>query len=1218
MALTQTQVSQLYVSIFNRASEGEGNTNWQTKGTMAEVANLMLETPDAKTYFGSSLSNQEFIETIYKNTLNKTLADDEAGIANWTAKLDNGMGRGEVVAELIEAIYNYAPGGSSYNPDDQKTINAYNQFINRVEVSNYMAIHVEKVPADYKTTTQFAPLGELVVTDSAATVTTAKTSVDALKPVSGQTFSLTAGVDTFTGTDKADLFKASLLTVNDGDTLDGGAGVDTLNAEINAAVTDKFKSSNIEKVNVTSFGAQTVDMKNITGVETITTKGSTGALTLNNVATSTVGFGFEGSSTNDIKAIHVAGALAGTNDILNVNLNGAKDVKLDVAAGFESAKITTAGTNDVKTLTAPGVATYTVEGTGSVNFDNTLTNVTTLSATNNSGAITTGTVDATGFAANVITAGANGASVLLGAGNDNIGFTTTASKSSTIKLGAGDDKLLLTTTGSGTYVFGEAGNDTIKAKNGLTVSDLIDGGEGTDTLVLDAAANTMVLRGVEKLTLTNTATGANVINSADSAIAVTVEAGTTGAGAVATGADITGLTSGSTVTVNDAKDATLGVADIKVGYKAQEAAATVDVNTAVTTTTGITVEKVSDLTLDFAKAVTLAAGDVLKIDDTTKLTIKSAKAIDLGDGILSATTDKLESITVTGSDAVDTGAILNSDALKTVNVTASKAAEVGAIVAAKSLTDVTLTAGSTATATLGNIGTTTKADAINAINVNGGTVAGGTSVSVGAIAATNSIASITVTGTEGNVGVGAISTDNVANDSSLGTVSLAATKGTLTAAAITSDATLGTVTLTSTAGAIAMTDGAAAAAEIVAADTTGITVNMTAKGAIDSNGDTAAGSAAVVENTGGNITASVAGTTVGGAKVDYTAKIKGVVNLTATNTGGLTSIVTNAGTIADALTSTITLGNAVTNEKNNVTIKDTVATLNVTGGTGEDNIILNGAQVKSGTISLGTGTDSVSFDGIISAADVTKTDKGVVINLGSTAYKINAGEAYETSVAAGHAVEYNALAGTTAKKLVTDGFDLTLSGVEKVTGTANADIIIANAAGSTIDGGAGNDYIVSGAGSDKITVGAGNNTIDLSTATNSTAAAADTTVKFDVLNGFIVANDSIKVGIGADISAAGNIDVTKTFTGAATDTVAQTLGKVTTVADVAFTGTVWATYITEGGVKSTAMDTALGGALAGYIAVDANKNGSWDDGVDILIGVIGTVTGTISEDNFIA
>ena len=359
MALTQKQVSELYVAIFNRASEGEGNKFWQQSADAKAAANNMLATSDAKAYFGTSLdSNEAFIKHIYLNTLNKTYAQDKAGVDYWVSQLDAGKSRGEVVAELVYAVSTYK------DSTDPVTKAAYDQFNNRVEVSNYMANTVEKAPADYATSTKFATSGTtgLVVTNSASTVTTAKNSVQALT-IDGKTFTLTTGVDTFTGTDKADLFKAALLTVNDGDTLDGGAGVDTLNAEINATVSDKFKSSNIEKVNVTSFGAQSVDMKNITGVETVTTKGSTGLLTLNNVATSTVGFGFEGSSTNSITANHVAGALAGTNDILNVNLNGAKEVALTVAAGFESAKITTAGSSSIDTLTAPGVATYTVEGT---------------------------------------------------------------------------------------------------------------------------------------------------------------------------------------------------------------------------------------------------------------------------------------------------------------------------------------------------------------------------------------------------------------------------------------------------------------------------------------------------------------------------------------------------------------------------------------------------------------------------------------------------------------------------------------------------------------------------------------------------------------------------------------------------------------------------------------------------------------------------------------
>jgi hypothetical protein len=126
MALTQTQVSSLYVAIFNRASEGEGNTYWQNTGlSMAETADAMLATPDAQEYFGDSLeSNQAFIEHIYANTLNKTIQDDPEGIAYWVEALDNGADRGQVVSDLIEAIYTYA------DSTDPVTKAAYDQFVN--------------------------------------------------------------------------------------------------------------------------------------------------------------------------------------------------------------------------------------------------------------------------------------------------------------------------------------------------------------------------------------------------------------------------------------------------------------------------------------------------------------------------------------------------------------------------------------------------------------------------------------------------------------------------------------------------------------------------------------------------------------------------------------------------------------------------------------------------------------------------------------------------------------------------------------------------------------------------------------------------------------------------------------------------------------------------------------------------------------------------------
>ncbi len=57
--------------------------------------------------------------------------------------LEAGSSRGSVVASLVSVIEDYAPGGPYYNPSDAATIAAYNQFINRTIVSDYMADIVE-------------------------------------------------------------------------------------------------------------------------------------------------------------------------------------------------------------------------------------------------------------------------------------------------------------------------------------------------------------------------------------------------------------------------------------------------------------------------------------------------------------------------------------------------------------------------------------------------------------------------------------------------------------------------------------------------------------------------------------------------------------------------------------------------------------------------------------------------------------------------------------------------------------------------------------------------------------------------------------------------------------------------------------------------------------------------------------------------------------------
>jgi len=82
----------------------------------------------------------------------------------------------------------------------------------------------------------------------------------------GASFVLTSGVDDLDGDADDNTFTASLLSVNDNDNLAGGDGNDTLEAEINGAVSSKFVTSSIENMKITSFGANSIDMKGMSGV----------------------------------------------------------------------------------------------------------------------------------------------------------------------------------------------------------------------------------------------------------------------------------------------------------------------------------------------------------------------------------------------------------------------------------------------------------------------------------------------------------------------------------------------------------------------------------------------------------------------------------------------------------------------------------------------------------------------------------------------------------------------------------------------------------------------------------------------------------------------------------------------------------------------------------------------------------------------------------------
>ena len=182
MASTMTQISELYVAIFNRASESSGNSYWAGLDlSTAEIAQTMLGSTAAEDYFGVNplnpevLSNQDFVEYIYLNTLNKTAEDDPDGIAFWVGRLDDGQSRGQVVADLVVAANDPANAGD-----------AQDQFQNRVAVSDYTAEVLEEAPDDFATSLAFnsanSPDGALIITSDPDTVPAAIEQVDDLVP----------------------------------------------------------------------------------------------------------------------------------------------------------------------------------------------------------------------------------------------------------------------------------------------------------------------------------------------------------------------------------------------------------------------------------------------------------------------------------------------------------------------------------------------------------------------------------------------------------------------------------------------------------------------------------------------------------------------------------------------------------------------------------------------------------------------------------------------------------------------------------------------------------------------------------------------------------------------------------------------------------------------------------------------------------------------------
>lgn len=322
------------------------------------------------------------------------------------------------------------------------------------------------------------------------------------------------------------------------DSIDGGDGTDTLSTTaalafaLAAATPTTYVITNMEALTVSGFGANAgvddaIDTGNIdTNISTVNlTDGNddvastltmiAGAVTVNlngNLGSASLTVVDTGTATTD--SVTIANKMAATDAFNGQNL---------VSTGYETLNISTTGSS---TATAQTIGTISVTadtgGTATVNISG-------------SNSVTTGVITAataisasglTGLATLTMVTGQNNATSITGGANADVLFgAITTPKSQIIDGGAGGDEI--TAGGGNDTLIGGAGNDSITSGAGndsitggdgddqitlgdnLTSADTIDGGAGTNTLVLGTAS----LEAIDSYSISTVATmNANISN----------------------------------------------------------------------------------------------------------------------------------------------------------------------------------------------------------------------------------------------------------------------------------------------------------------------------------------------------------------------------------------------------------------------------------------------------------------------------------------------------------------------------------------------------------------------------------------------------------------------------------------------------------------------------------------------------------------------------------
>jgi len=541
MATNIELVQQLYVAYFNRPADVDGlayytkllagaTTDAAVAATVAQISADFANAAEYKDAY-AGLSTKQIINTIYHNLFGH--AADIPGLNYYADLYDAGS---LTLANIVTQVAGGALGTDATAYDNKVT--AAVKFTDTISASADQQIAYAHDAAALAAGQAYLAS----VTDNAS-LTAALSNVDSVASslVGTVTSALTVGADTLTGTNGNDVFNALPVNPTTGvvadtltafDSIDGGAGTDTLNIYNDGTHNIKLASSatvkNVEVINIVNTtgeaafyteaaGTATVDASKFAGATTISQASVANALinladtttaVFKNIVSTDLSVGVADAAksativldgVDDDSSLFV-GATAAKGALAAVNVSGTV-----VATGDDVAPITLdikVG-KDVQALTVNTAVDVVLEVESNTTGSKVVTSVDASASTGDIyfepstsvATVKTGSGDDTTGLLTVLSSTVKAASVSTGAGNDqiyvNVNNTAAVAGTVAVDAGDGDDKINVTIAAGVAYtVLAGAGNDVVTIDAGTVKStDKIDGGAGTDTIVLTNNAN---------------------------------------------------------------------------------------------------------------------------------------------------------------------------------------------------------------------------------------------------------------------------------------------------------------------------------------------------------------------------------------------------------------------------------------------------------------------------------------------------------------------------------------------------------------------------------------------------------------------------------------------------------------------------------------------------------------------------------------------------------